>query len=59
MENDQSDLFNDGAYARKSDPETSHDAAASVDVQKAERDVLNCMRSLGGKAINNEIAEFL
>ena len=53
------DLFTDGAYARRSDPLTSHEAAARVDVQSAERQVLQCLRALGGKAINNEIAEHL
>ena len=44
--------------ARSSDPETSHDAAARVDVARAEGRVLDCLRVLG-KANNNEIAEYL
>ena len=46
------------ALARSSDPETSHDAAARVDVARAEGRVLDCLRVLG-KANNNEIAEYL
>lgn len=57
MKKKQTDLFK--AFARRTDPDTSHQAAVSVDVQRAEKQVLCCLRSLGGKAINNEIAEFL
>lgn len=47
------------ALARRTDPGTSHVAAARVDVPKAERQVLNALATLGGKGINNEIAEVL
>ena len=46
------------ALARASDPDTSHDAAASVNVARAEGRVLDCLRVMG-KANNNEIAEYL
>ena len=46
------------ALARASDPDTSHDAAASVNVARAEGRVLDCLRVVG-KANNNEIAEYL
>ena len=47
------------ALARRGDPVTSYEAAASINVQRAENQVLETLRDLGGKAINNEIAEHI
>ncbi len=45
------------ALARSSDPDTSKDAAARVNVSKRERQVLDALKSLGDKATTREIAD--
>lgn len=43
------------AYARANDPQTSHQAAASVNVSELDRKVLDSMKRLGRFATTDEI----
>ena len=59
----QNDLFNKyreplipAARARATDPETSHDAAARVDVTRRESQVMDALVALDGQATSREIA---
>jgi hypothetical protein len=58
---DVKQFFDSTAYlpARSHDPETSREAAASVDVTKREAEVLAALKDLGGKATVEQIADHL
>lgn len=45
--NEELDLFAEPAHARRTDPATSHEAAASVDTTTLERLVLNALDTWG------------
>jgi hypothetical protein len=55
----QGDLFEkpEGAYARSSDPLTSHNAAALIDAQGLERRVLACLATVPTGLTTHEIEE--
>jgi DNA-binding MarR family transcriptional regulator len=47
------------AYARRDDPETSHEAAKKVDATKREKQAIDGLRGLGGEGNSKEIAAFM
>ena len=52
------DLFEWGAYARRTDPATAHRAAKSVNATRLEAVVLNVLQSFGERgATSHEVAE--
>lgn len=50
-------LFTSAARARRTDPHTSHEAAASVDVQERERQVLEALANHPEGLTTREMAE--